>query len=152
KPGPDQGLARQLSDAKREVERCQSLNLDLTSQLKEFRAKEANFDQQLLASKQLAQKYESENAQLNGQVQSLQQKISGYDQQLKTANDELQASKTSVSDLTKQVMAKGNAPANPLGVLELAASAQQQVNQSGAGPVLAFEEGGKVHVIRELVI
>jgi hypothetical protein len=145
-------LDRQLAEAKQEVERCQGLNLDLTNQLKDLRAKQANFDLQLLDSKKLAQKYESQNAQLSNQMQSLQQQVSGYDQQLKTTNEELKVSKASVADLTKQVVAKGNAPANPLGVLELAKSSQEQAIQSGTAAALVYEDGGKVHVVRELVI
>ncbi len=102
----------------------------------------------------MAQRYERENGRLTGEVESLKKQVSGHEQQIQNAQHELQATKTSNAELTAQLLSRGQTPTNPAGLVELAQarSSQAQMGQTSAGIVSVYEENGKVHVIRELVI
>ena len=141
-------LKSQLTEAQQQLE---ASNLRHSEQLKKLQADQVNLDLQLKTSNDAVQKFKTQNLQLADEMASLKLKLSGQENQLQTTESELQTSKASVSDLTKQLLNRGNAPSSPEALLALKFE-EPPGGKSTAGIVSIYEDSGKVHVIRELVI
>src|SRR5262249_21518472 len=109
-------------------------------------------EQRLTLAKNELASCSGDKTRLSAELAGLQQQSNSQGQQLQALNTELESSKRAVADLSKQVVARGQILRQPEAVLEMARSAQVKAAEQGAPAIASYEEDGRIHEIRELVI